>query len=67
MVLHVEFVETPIFTNQITNILDDAEYRQLQATLIQSNRTQVMSTEVEAGCERFDGRRRDGGSAEEFG
>jgi hypothetical protein len=33
MVLHVEFIETPIFTKQISDLLDDADYRQLQVTL----------------------------------
>ena len=33
MVPYAEFIETPIFTKQITDLLDDAEYRQLQITL----------------------------------
>jgi len=33
MVDHVEFVETPVFTKQITELLDDSDYRQLQVTL----------------------------------
>lgn len=33
MVFGVEFVETPIFTKQITRLLDDACYRRLQVTL----------------------------------
>ncbi len=43
MVTHVEFVETPIFTKQITDLLDDADYRQLQVTLaIQPNSGDVI-------------------------
>jgi hypothetical protein len=43
MVVHVEFVETPIFTKQITDLLDDADYRQLQVTLaIQPNSGNVI-------------------------
>jgi hypothetical protein len=39
----VEFIETPIFTKQITNLLDDAEYIQLQFTLaIQPNSGDVI-------------------------
>jgi mRNA-degrading endonuclease RelE of RelBE toxin-antitoxin system len=29
----VHFIETPVFTRQITTLLDDADYRQLQVTL----------------------------------
>ena len=29
----VHFIETPVFTKQITSLLDDADYRQLQVTL----------------------------------
>lgn len=29
----MHFIETPIFTKQITSLLDDADYRQLQVTL----------------------------------
>jgi hypothetical protein len=29
----VEFIETPIFTKQITELLDDGDYRQLQVSL----------------------------------
>ncbi len=43
MVLHVEFIETPIFTKQITDLLDDADYGQLQVTLaIQPNSGDVI-------------------------
>jgi mRNA-degrading endonuclease RelE of RelBE toxin-antitoxin system len=39
----VEFIETPIFTKQITDLLDDADYRQLQVTLaIQPNSGDVI-------------------------
>jgi mRNA-degrading endonuclease RelE of RelBE toxin-antitoxin system len=30
---HVHFIETQVFTKQITSLLDEAEYRQLQVTL----------------------------------
>ena len=33
MFLHVHFIETPVFTRQITALLDDGDYRQLQVTL----------------------------------
>lgn len=29
----MHFIETPVFTKQITSLLDDADYRQLQVTL----------------------------------
>ena len=29
----MHFIETPVFTRQITTLLDDADYRQLQVTL----------------------------------
>ena len=29
----MHFIETPVFTRQITALLDDADYRQLQVTL----------------------------------
>jgi hypothetical protein len=29
----VEFIETPIFTKQITDLLDDSDYRRLQVAL----------------------------------
>ena len=32
--LHVEFIETPIFTKQITESLSDDEYRELQSVLV---------------------------------
>jgi mRNA-degrading endonuclease RelE of RelBE toxin-antitoxin system len=32
-VCDVHFIETQVFTKQITSLLDDAEYRQLQVTL----------------------------------
>ena len=35
----VHFVETPVFTKQITSLLDDADYRQLQVTLALKTRT----------------------------
>jgi len=33
MVRHVQFVETPIFTRQITDLLDDSDYRRFQVFL----------------------------------
>jgi hypothetical protein len=33
MVLRVQFIETPIFTKQITELLDDSDYRRLQVAL----------------------------------
>jgi hypothetical protein len=33
ILLRVHFIETPIFTRQITVLLDDGDYRQLQVTL----------------------------------
>ena len=33
MLLRVHFIETPVFTRQITALLDDGDYRQLQVTL----------------------------------
>ena len=33
MFLSVHFFETPVFTRQITALLDDGDYRQLQVTL----------------------------------
>ena len=30
---HVHFIETQVFTKQITSLLDDADYRHLQVTL----------------------------------
>lgn len=33
MSLRVHFIETPVFTRQITALLDDGDYRQLQVTL----------------------------------
>jgi len=43
MISYVEFIETPIFTKQITDLLDDADYRQLQVTLaIQPNSGDVI-------------------------
>jgi len=33
MVRHVRFVETPIFTRQITDLLDDSDYRRFQVFL----------------------------------
>jgi hypothetical protein len=34
--LYVEFVETTVFTRQVTTLLSDDEYRELQLALIQA-------------------------------
>jgi hypothetical protein len=39
----VEFIETPIFTKQITDLLDDSDYRRLQVALaVQPNSGDVI-------------------------
>ena len=58
MLLRVHFIETPVFTRQITALLDDGDYRQLQVTL---------ALKPAAGCERFAGWFADEAKAAESG
>jgi hypothetical protein len=62
----VRFVETPVSTERIKNLLPDEDYRALQIALELCDPNKALSSRVAAGCARSAGRRKESGSEEAF-